>query len=79
MNITHTQTLKQASVYMQRMVISFEGEKIEIDEGRQAKLSEWDLILDLSWLDSGKLGLRTSDGLEMTLPVAFCAHNAASK
>jgi hypothetical protein len=78
-NITHAETFKQASVHIPRMTISFEGGEIEVDSNLQAILSEWDLILDLSSLAAGKLWLRTSDGLEMTLPVAISDEDSTAK
>ena len=70
MNITHSETLEQASMNIPQMEISFEGADIEIDSDRHAFISEWDLLLDVSSATSGKVVLRMSDGLEMAVPVA---------
>lgn len=69
-NITHVETLKQASVHIPPMTVSFEGDDIEIDSSQQAILSEFDLRLDLSSLPAGNLGMRSSDGRELAVQVA---------
>ena len=79
MNIVHSETLEQASIHVPRMAISFEGDEIEIDSDRHAILSKWDLTLDLSSLSSGKVLLRTSDGLELAVPVAVCVQDTTPK
>lgn len=70
MNVTHSETLEQASVNIPRGTISFESENIEVDDEQQAVISKWDLALDLSALaSSGELLMRTSDGLGLIVPV----------
>lgn len=75
-NITHAATLKQASVHIPLKAVFFEGCKIEVDKSGMVMLPEWQLSLNLSLTDSGKLGLHTADGLEMGVPVAV--HDAQS-
>lgn len=69
LNITHRETLKTASVLVSRRMVTFEGEELENDSNGQVTISEWDLSLNLASVPSGKLGLLTSDGLELNIPV----------
>jgi len=68
-NITHRETLQTASVRTPQMTATFEGSGLEINSSGMVTLADWGLTLNLSSIPSGKLGILTSDELELKIPV----------
>jgi len=69
-NILHSDSFEQASMFIARKSVQVEGEEIIADSAGRFIIDQWKLVVCFNQANEGKIVFLADDGLELTLPVA---------